>query len=157
MKRIALLWATFFGMGRIAIAPGTWASLVTAAIAYLLFPHLSTPYTLPLAGLIVYLTGIPAARQAELHYKKKDPRFCVIDEVAGQLVALFMVPGTILFYLASFLLFRFFDILKPFPVKQSEQLPHGIGIMSDDILAGAYACLLLHFFRVVVLKQPLGF
>ncbi len=156
MKRIALLWATFFGIGRIPVVPATFASLVTSIVVFAIYPYLTSPYSLLPAALIIFLTGIPAASQAERHYQTKDPRFCVIDEVAGQLIALFLVPHTIAFYISSFLLFRFFDILKPFPVRQSERLPHGLGIMSDDILAGIYAGIALHLFRVVILGQPLG-
>ncbi len=155
MKRVAILWATFFGIGHIPVAPGTWASLVTVVIAYLAAPYLQSPLSLPLAALATFLTGIPAARQAEIRFRKKDPRFCVIDEVAGQLVSLILLPHTVACYAGSFLLFRFFDILKPFPVKQSESLPHGMGIMTDDILAGGYALVLLHGFRIVLLHQPL--
>lgn len=155
MKRIAILWATFFGIGRIPLAPGTWASLLTALIAYAVVPHLRFAWTLPMAALLVFLTGIPAAAILERHIARKDPRPCVIDEVAGQLVALTLVPHTPALYLAAFLLFRLFDIVKPFPVKQSERAPHGIGIMADDVLAGLYAFACLHLFRYLVLHQPL--
>jgi phosphatidylglycerophosphatase A len=93
----------------------------------------------------IFIIGIPAARTCEKHFQKTDPRQCVIDEVAGQLLCLWFLPHTIGFYGAAFLLFRFFYILKPLPIKASEQIPHGIGIMLDDVLAGLYTLL---FFQI---------
>jgi phosphatidylglycerophosphatase A len=91
----------------------------------------------------VYAAGIPAATACERHFQKKDPRACVIDEVAGQMVGLWTLPRQTGFYVAAFLLFRLFDIWKPFPVNRSESLPHGLGIMTDDILAGGYTLVIL--------------
>jgi phosphatidylglycerophosphatase A len=143
MKRIWIAIATFFGTGYMPIAPGTWASLLTALIVY--FTPLSTaPFLfLVLATAAIYAIGVPAAAASENHFQKKDPRFCVIDEVAGQLISLWLLPRQAVYYIAAFLLFRFFDILKPFPVNRSESLPGGFGIMTDDVLAGFYALALL--------------
>jgi len=138
MKQLGVLIATFFGIGRIRIAPGTWTSLIVTIIIYFI-PAPSLPFAfLALVTAIVFIIGIPAAAICEKHFQKTDPRQCVIDEVAGQLVCLWFLPHTIGFFGAAFLLFRFFDILKPFPIKQSEHIPHGIGIMLDDVLAGFY-------------------
>jgi phosphatidylglycerophosphatase A len=138
MKQLAVLIATFFGIGRIRIAPGTWTSLVVTLIIYFI-PAPGLPFKLlALITGIVFVVGIPAAAACEKHFQKKDPRQCVIDEVAGQMVCFWLLPHTIAFYGAAFLLFRFFDILKPFPIKSSEQVPYGIGIMLDDVLAGFY-------------------
>jgi len=139
MKHLAVLIATFFGIGRIRIAPGTWTSLAVALIVYFIPPSVLPFPILALATVLVFLVGVPAAAACEKHFQKKDPRQCVIDEVAGQMVCFWFLPHTIAYYGAAFLLFRFFDILKPFPIKASEQVPHGIGIMLDDILAGLYA------------------
>jgi len=139
MKHLAVLIATFFGIGRIRIAPGTWTSLAVALIVYFIPPSVLPFPILALATVLVFLIGVPAAAACEKHFQKKDPRQCVIDEVAGQMVCFWFLPHTIAYYGAAFLLFRFFDILKPFPIKASEQVPHGIGIMLDDILAGLYA------------------
>ncbi len=73
-----------------------------------------------------------------------DPGKVVVDELVGQGIAILLIPKTILFYLIAFILFRIFDILKPFPVKQIESLPRGWGIMSDDVMAGIYANIILH-------------
>jgi phosphatidylglycerophosphatase A len=138
MKQLGVLIATFFGVGRIRIAPGTWTSLVVTLIIYFIPPSVLSFFILALATGIVFIIGIPAAAVCEKHFQKKDPRQCVIDEVAGQMVCLWFLPHTIGFYGAAFLLFRFFDIWKPFPIKKSEQVPHGVGIMLDDVLAGLY-------------------
>lgn len=100
-------------------------------------------------ALLVVLIGIPAATQVARGSGIKDPQFVVIDEVAGQLVALIAVPFAWKSFLATFILFRAFDIVKPPPVRQLEALPEGTGIVLDDVAAGLYALgtmhLLLHF------------
>jgi phosphatidylglycerophosphatase A len=146
------LVATFFGIGRLHPGPGTWGSAATvllwSAIAYGLAPALRTPVAVVLAGFVV-LVGIPAATRVARGSGVKDPQFVVIDEVAGQLIALIGVPFGWKTFLAGFILFRGFDILKPPPVRQLEALPEGTGIVVDDVAAGLYAFavmhLLLHF------------
>jgi len=148
----AILVATFFGIGRLRPGPGTWGSAATvllwAAIAYRLDPSLRTPVAIALA-LVATLIGIPAATHVSRASAVKDPQFVVIDEVAGQLIALIAVPLAWKTFLAGFILFRAFDIVKPPPVRQLEKLPEGTGIMLDDVAAGIFALismhLLLHF------------
>ncbi len=148
----ATLIATFFGIGRLRPGPGTWASAATvilwAALAHALAPSLRTPVAIALA-MVVTLIGIPAATQVARGSGIRDPQFVVIDEVAGQLLALVAVPLAWKSFLAGFILFRAFDIVKPPPVRQLEALPEGTGIVLDDIAAGLYALgtmhLLLHF------------
>lgn len=143
MKKIWIVIGTFFGAGHLPIAPGTWASAAVALIAYF-FSFAAAPFAIQ-AGIaaVVFLIGIPAASACERHFATKDPRPCVIDEVAGQLVALWLLPHEWGFYVASFFLFRIFDIIKPFPAQRSESLPRGLGIMADDVLVGGYAMALL--------------
>lgn len=150
MKKIWITIATFFGCGYLPIAPGTWASALTASIVYFT-PLASAPF-LVLAGItaVIFLVGIPAARACEEYYAKKDPRPCVIDEVAGQLVSLWLLPRQAGYFIAAFFLFRFFDIWKPFPVNKSEALPHGFGIMTDDVLAGGYVLTVLLLARYFI-------
>ena len=146
-SRAATLIATFFGIGRIRPGPGTWASAVTvllwAALAYALNPSLRTPFAIALAVLVT-LIGIPAASQVARSSALKDPQFVVIDEVAGQLIALIALPLAWKTFLASFILFRGFDIIKPPPVRQLEALPEGAGIVLDDVAAGLYAFMVMH-------------
>jgi phosphatidylglycerophosphatase A len=149
MKKIWMAIATFFGTGYMPVAPGTWASLLTALIVYFT-PLSAAPLPLlALATAAVYALGVPAAAASEAHFQKKDPRHCVIDEVAGQLISLWLLPRRAVLYAAAFLLFRFFDILKPFPVNKSEALPGGFGIMTDDVLAGVYAFAVLQAARLI--------
>lgn len=148
----ATLVATFFGIGRLRPGPGTWGSAATvllwAALAHALAPSLRTPVAIALA-LLVTLIGIPAATRVARGCGTKDPQFVVIDEVAGQLLALIAVPLAWQSLLAGFILFRAFDIVKPPPVRQFEALPEGAGIVLDDVAAGLCALgvmhLLLHF------------
>ena len=111
-------------------------------------PALRTPVAIALAALVT-LIGIPAATRVARATGGKDPQFVVIDEVAGQLIALIAVPLAWKTFLAGFILFRAFDIVKPPPVRQLERLPEGTGIVLDDVAAGIYALavmhLLLHF------------
>ena len=148
----ATLVATFFGIGRLHPGPGTWGSAATvvlwAAVAYELPPSERTPVAITLA-IAITLIGIPAATRVARASGKKDPQFVVIDEVAGQLIALIAVPLAWKSFLAGLILFRAFDIIKPPPVRQLERLPEGTGIVLDDVAAGIFAFagmhLLLHF------------
>jgi phosphatidylglycerophosphatase A len=145
--RWASLIATFFGIGRLRPGPGTWASASTvaiwAAVAYELPPSLRTPVGITTAALIT-LIGIPAATRVARASATKDPQFVVIDEVAGQLIALIAVPLGWKTFLASLILFRAFDIVKPPPVRQLERLPEGAGIVLDDVAAGIFALFVMH-------------
>jgi phosphatidylglycerophosphatase A len=143
----AWVTATFFGIGLLPGGPGTWASLATAAIWYFT-ARAAHPAAIRLAvgtlvaAAIVTVIGIPAATSVERESETQDPGHVVIDEVAGQLVALILIPIDIGHVVLAFVLFRFFDILKPPPVRQLERLHGGVGIMMDDVAAGLYALLI---------------
>jgi phosphatidylglycerophosphatase A len=150
--RWATLMATFFGAGRLRPGPGTWGSLATALLWWLLASHLPPSARIPVILLLIVIVvavGIPAATLEARGCGKKDPSHVVIDEVAGQLVTLIACPIVWQGLLAGFILFRGFDILKPPPVRSLERLPEGTGIVVDDLGAGVYALivlqLLLHF------------
>jgi phosphatidylglycerophosphatase A len=148
----ATLVATFFGAGRLRPGPGSWGSAATVLLWWLLTRGIAverqTGAAIFLAALAV-LIGIPAATRVARASRIKDPQFVVIDEVAGQLITLVAVPVAWKTLLAGFILFRGFDIVKPPPVRQLEQLPEGFGIVLDDVAAGIYALIvmqiLLHF------------
>jgi phosphatidylglycerophosphatase A len=151
MPQAAPLWATlvatFFGTGRIKPGPGTWGSLATVilwALASFLIPVTNRTWATIFAATAVTLIGIPAATLVARATASKDPQFIVIDEVAGQLVALIAVPPAWKTFLAGFILFRVFDILKPFPIRRLERLPEGTGIVVDDLGAGFYALAIMH-------------
>lgn len=132
--------------------PGTWGSLATVLLWWLLASHLSTTARIPVIIVllvVVMAIGIPAATLEARGCGKKDPQHVVIDEVAGQLVTLVACPIVWQALLAGFILFRVFDITKPPPIRQLEKLPEGTGIVVDDLGAGLYGLmvlqLLLHF------------
>ena len=143
------LLITFFGSGFLPIAPGTWGSLAAAVVflplAVLLGQDHSTLWTLT-AGLTILASaiGIGLGRWAVEYFHSEDPKPFVLDEVAGQWLALIAIPfastgGLFLVVVVQFFLFRFFDILKPTPARQAESLPFGWGIVTDDLVAGLYA------------------
>ncbi len=143
----ATLVATFFGAGRLKPGPGTWGSLATVlvwALASSRIPVASRAWATIIAAAVVTLIGIPAATWVARSSGLKDPQFVVIDEVAGQLVALIAVPLAWKTFLAGFILFRVFDIWKPFPIRRLERLPEGTGIVVDDLGAGLYALVMMH-------------
>ncbi|MFY9844768.1 MAG: phosphatidylglycerophosphatase A [Terriglobales bacterium] len=146
------LVATFFGVGYVKPGPGTWGSVATVLLwawALSWMPPGSRTWATVIAAAAVTLVGIPAATRTARDYASKDPQFVVIDEVAGQLVALIGVPLAWKSFLAGLILFRVFDIWKPFPIRRLEGLSEGTGIVVDDVGAGVYALavmhLLLHF------------
>jgi len=140
MVRLFMLLATGFNIGYLPVAPGTWGSLLALPLHYFLSRLQPVAYGCSL--LIVILLAVASAGAAEKILDRKDPGVVVIDEVAGMLVSMIGAPPTILGYGAGFLLFRFFDIVKPFPVRWADRhLNGGIGIVMDDLLAGLYALL----------------
>ncbi len=163
---LALAIATC-GVGLIPLAPGTWGSLVGVA-AYIGWQVLTSHFYQPddpyivrgawadpiwttftlLLLLCLSLVGVWAGTRVEKITKRKDAGLVVIDEVVGQLITLLFLPGFLALrwplIVAGFLLFRIFDITKPYPIRRLEKLEGGLGVMADDILAGVYAALALN-------------
>jgi phosphatidylglycerophosphatase A len=142
------LWAwaigTFFGAGLLKPGPGTYGSisavLLWYAAAHILHPNpIALAIGTAIAAIIATLIGIPAATIVARESGREDPSQVVIDEVAGQLIALIAIPADWRHAALSLLLFRAFDILKPPPIRQLERLPAGTGIMLDDVAAGLFA------------------
>jgi len=145
-SRLPWLIATFFGIGHLQPGSGTWAAAVTVFLwwgAGHRLPATSLTLSALLISVLVTLIGIPPSTVVARESGIKDPGFVVIDEVAGQMIALIAVPVNWKYMLASFILFRSFDIVKPFPLRRLESLPGGTGIMMDDVGAGLYALALL--------------
>jgi phosphatidylglycerophosphatase A len=162
--RISYFFATACGLGYLKPGPGTWGSLAGVGISVLLVWNVArksapdfgttasvwtfngTPIYLDyIIAVLVAVLGVYVSSKVERHYGKSDPQFVVIDEVSGQLIAL-SFPFTLLnwkSWLLGFILFRVFDIWKPFPARQAESLHGGWGIMADDWIAGIYAGLVL--------------
>jgi phosphatidylglycerophosphatase A len=131
------------GVGYLPLIPGTFGSMLGVAIFLLLVRAPSSPALVLISILAITFSGIWAATRTEELSGRKDPGKVVVDEVAGQLIALF--PLTLFTrwstaaVIISFTLFRFFDIVKPYPAGRLERLKGGFGIMCDDLVAGAYA------------------
>ena len=162
MKKINLLISTFFGNGYISKIPGTFTSLSTLVILYILFEVLqfkNLNYILILYS-IVFFYSFYAVMDSETEFDNKDPRQIVIDEVLGQAMPLIFIvylsskniinfPVEI-YYLLSFILFRFFDIVKPFPVSYFDnQHKNFFGIIMDDIMAGLYTILIIYLISFI--------
>ena len=163
---VALAVATC-GVGYLPLAPGTWGSLLALVFYFVLhrqwFPQTDLPpsaiYTFLLVQLVTVLAvtviGTWAASRTERVLRIKDPGKVVVDEVAGQLIALLAVPAGIwrgfpVTVLSAFILFRLFDIVKPYPARKLEAMHGGLGIMADDLVAGLYAFLGVMLIRVVL-------
>jgi len=149
MKHFILVLATGFGVGYSPIAPGTLGTLVAIPIYYFLSEIPSPLFEITLVGF--FFLSVWISENAERFFGKKDDQRIVIDEIVGFLVTMLWVPKTILFIIIGFLLFRFFDILKPFPIRHLEKkLKGGYGIVLDDVLAGIYANIVLHVLYKII-------
>jgi phosphatidylglycerophosphatase A len=138
--RAALILATWFGTGLMPRASGTFGTL--AAIPLVLIGCLGVGWSAA-ALIVVTLTAFWASHRTQELLGREDPSEVVIDEAAGFSVTMFLLPLTWQFVALGFFVFRFFDIVKPWPVRQAERLKGGLGIVMDDLLAGVYAHLLL--------------
>jgi len=143
MNRFILFWATGFGVGHSPIAPGTLGTLVAIPIYYFLSSIPSPLYELTL--LTFFFFSVWISENAEAFFGKRDDQRIVIDEMMGFLITMLWIPRTILSIVVGFILFRFLDILKPFPIRRLEKsLKGGFGVVLDDIIAGVYGNIILH-------------
>lgn len=136
IKKISLFISTFCFVGLLPKAPGTWGSLAAVPFIYLLMDR---PLVLLAVLGGVLLAGVAASGKTEKDLKVKDPSCVVIDEVLGMGVSLLWVPREWPYIVMAVILFRIFDIWKPYPIQRLEKLPGGWGIMLDDLLGGIYA------------------
>lgn len=141
MKFLAKILATTLGTGYFPFAPGTVGALFLVIVYYFLPPL--APEVFLLLTLFLFIIGVWAATETEKSYGH-DASQINLDEVVGMLLTLFLVEKTFLALILGFVLFRFFDIVKPFPINKLQDLPRGWGVMLDDVLAGIYGNLLLH-------------
>lgn len=142
--RLILFFATGFYAGHSPVAPGTAGSVVGVAAYFLLRPLGWPAYAA--VTLAITLAGIWISGRAETLLGQKDSKHIVIDEIAGQLIALFMAPSLWWVTLAGFGLFRLFDITKIWPISAFEKLKGGAGVMLDDVAAGLFALAALQIF-----------
>jgi len=131
------LFVTLGPIGYLPYAPGTYGSVLACILLY----FFSSVFTHPLFVLIFIVVSLIVLNSLTLEVS--DPGYIIIDEVAGMFIAMAGQGVTFLSLLAGFVLFRFFDIVKPYPIRRVEALPKGYGILADDIVAGVFANLLL--------------
>ena len=144
---MALAVASVGGAGYAPIASGTLGSLV-AAIALWLIPF--SPTALLATLVVITIVGVWAGSRVERALGAKDPGVIVIDEVAGMFLAVLFLPRTLPVLVSAFFLFRLFDIWKPYPARQIQEFHGGLGVMLDDLIAGAYALAVLVIAHAVV-------
>ena len=161
IKEISKLFVTMFGLGKIPKVPGTFGSLATIIILYIFFHILHLPSNIILIGLIIiFFFSFIAVSLHTKDSKNKDPKEIVIDEFIGQSIPIYLYEishetkkssdEAIIFYCICFLLFRFFDIVKPFPVNFfDKKFKNSFGVIMDDVCAGFYVVLSLICFMVL--------
>ena len=164
IKIINYLFVTCFGIGSLRFAPGTIASLVTTTFLFSLFHVIQLSHaTILLILLIIFVYSFYAVSEYIKFNKNKDPKEVVIDEFIGQSIPIYLYEishGTIkefqeaiLFYLYIFILFRYFDIKKPFPVSYFDRnFKNSFGVILDDVVAGLYVVLTLIIFMIIKSK-----
>ena len=155
------LFVTMFGLGKIKFIPGTIGSLATIIILYVIFHILNVSSNFVLLGLvIIFIYSFPAVSSYIKNNGNKDPREIIIDELIGQSIPIFAYEishGTekssdeaLIFYCISFVLFRFFDVIKPFPVSFFDKnFKNSFGVIMDDVCAGLYVILSLICFMIL--------
>jgi len=139
--------ATFFYLGKLPFAPGSWGSF-GALLLWLLFPvtfscHLS-------ALIILFVLGVYSSNKIAKDLGDDDPSEVVIDEVVGMGISLFMLPHTLGLYILAFFLFRIIDIFKPLYISRIQDLPGGWGIMLDDVMAGLLTCAIVKGIAIIL-------
>jgi len=137
MSFVSRLIATGCFTGYIPVAPGTAGSLF-AVVLYWIIPESSSPFFL-IVVFSLFLLGVWSASQIEQQTQVKDNQIIVIDEIVGMFITVLFFGKDIKWLAIAFIIFRLFDIIKPFPSKKVERLPTGWGVMLDDIVAGLYA------------------
>ena len=161
IKTLNTLFVTMFGLGKISKIPGTFGSLATIIILYVLFHILNLSSNLILIGLmIIFIFSFLAVATHIKDSENKDPKEVIIDELIGQSIPIYFYEishgikkspdEAIIFYCICFVLFRFFDILKPFPVSYFDKnFKNSFGVIMDDVCAGFYVVLSLICFMVL--------
>jgi phosphatidylglycerophosphatase A len=143
LRRIGVFIATCAYVGYAPLAPGTFGSVIGLALFYAIRHSGSTTVELVAIALVVAI-GLWSSTEAEHHFGGIDPGPIVIDEVAGMLITLALVPVGTLGVVAGFLLFRILDVVKPWPARRLELLPGGLGVMADDCVVAVYGNLVMH-------------
>jgi phosphatidylglycerophosphatase A len=150
--RMSRMIASLFYIGFVPGMPGTYGSVITALAFWFAVRTSGGIGFLPHLAIICLITIIGVGASAEINRKtgSKDPSYIIIDEAAGQLVTLLLIPVTGLNILLGILLFRLFDIWKPYPIRKLERPGMGIGVMADDLLAGIYGNIVLQIINLLL-------
>jgi phosphatidylglycerophosphatase A len=149
MKHFILLLATGFGVGYSPVAPGTLGTLIAIPVYYFLSNISSPIYEITIVGF--FFLSVWISENAEIFFGKKDDQRIVIDEIMGFLITMLWVPKTAILMVIGFFVFRFFDILKPFPIRRLEKkLKGGYGVVLDDVMAGVYANIVLQVIGLIM-------
>lgn len=143
-ERLSILISSFFYLGYSPVAPGTVGTLGAVILYYVISGFSNLFYLFFIIALIIFSVWV--SEIARIRIGDSDPNSIVIDEVCGFLVTMILIPPNMINIAMGFLLFRFFDILKPPPIRMSEKLSGGMGIVADDVLAGIYANIVLQIF-----------
>ena len=161
INKLNSIFVTFFGIGKIKKIPGTFASLATTLLLFFLFHILNvSPNIILFAVIIIFLISLYAVNIFIKDLSNKDPKEVVIDEVIGQSIPLYLYEvshnmpkdfnDALKFYLIIFILFRFFDIAKPFPVNYFDKnFKNSFGVIMDDVVAALYVVLILILFMII--------
>jgi phosphatidylglycerophosphatase A len=153
MNYFIVMLATGFGVGYSAIAPGTMGTLLSIPIYLFLSQISSRLYELTLLTFFFLASWI--SEQAQKYWATKDDQRIVIDEMMGFLITMLWIPRTIFFISMGFILFRFFDILKPFPIRRLEKRwKGGFGVVLDDVAAGVYVNIILQIISYYFTLSP---
>ena len=156
IKKFNLLFITFFSVGKIKFAPGTFASFITCCL-FLFLLSITDIVVIFFATLIIFFYSFIAINYSVEEFKSDDPQEIVIDEVLGQMLPLLAIPiyetlnplPAIYYCIAAFLFFRLFDIWKPFPIDYVDKNIEGsLGIILDDIIAGIYSIIIITLISV---------
>ena len=139
--------ATCFKVGYLPFAPGTWGSVFSILLWWVILKDLNT-YIFGAIIIIFLLIGIVVSNIIIDQSGDHDPSYIIIDELVGQWLALFLIPDGFFNIAISFILFRFFDIIKPWPIRLIEKLPKGLGVMSDDLSAGLITLVLIQVINI---------
>ena len=141
MNNFALLLLSFFNIGRFKYAPGTVASFFASIIWY----NIPDVFITQFICIVLFITSSSSlCFYYNVKIKKDDPSFIVLDEICGMSISLFMIPKSYVLFFVAFLIFRFFDIIKPLYINQIQKVDYGMGVMLDDILAGLYTLIIMN-------------
>ena len=142
--------ATCFKVGYLPLAPGTWGSIFAILLWWIFIKDLNL-YVFGVVIVLFFIIGIVTSNIVINELDDNDPSHIIIDELVGQWLALLFLPKGLINIAIAFILFRFFDIIKPWPISVIEKLPKGLGVMSDDLIAGFITLVLIQVINIYIL------